>query len=267
MRKKLFSIILAVITIFTCMMFTACREEKKPTKYTVNFDSMGGTEVLSQQIEKNKTVAQPIDPTKEGYVFMHWYLYDPAVEFDFVNYKVNSNITLKAYWKEYTGTYTITYKVGDEVYCEQEVDINTYATKPTNPTQEGRSFIYWYSDLDDGAFDFATTKIRKDIILYAKFLLDEVVDGQILYYLDGASINISGLPAGGSITAQSGDTVQLPILVPEIEEDEFLGWVNATTGEKYLIKDYQNSADYKFVYDGKALLMYALWNLAPQVIV
>ena len=40
------------------------------TKYTVTFDSNGGSAVESIEVEKDEKIKKPTDPTKEGYTFL-----------------------------------------------------------------------------------------------------------------------------------------------------------------------------------------------------
>lgn len=79
-------------------------DEVKPqpqvaTKYTVTFDSNGGSAVSSQTVESGKTATKPINPTKEGYKFVEWTLNGVAYDFDTA---VKSNITLVASWTKDT---------------------------------------------------------------------------------------------------------------------------------------------------------------------
>ena len=64
-------------------------------KFTVTFNSNGGTSVASAEVEYNTTVAEPAAPTKNGGKFAGWYL--NGVEYDF-NAPVTGNITLVAKW-------------------------------------------------------------------------------------------------------------------------------------------------------------------------
>ena len=69
-------------------------------KYTVTFDSKGGTLVEAQTVKKNETATKPADPTREGYIFLGWYTSETStVEYDF-DTKVVEDITLIAKWKE-----------------------------------------------------------------------------------------------------------------------------------------------------------------------
>lgn len=70
--------------------------------YTVTFDSDGGSRIESQTLVKGEKVRIPDAPEKTGdgskYEFLNWY--DEAGAVYNFNAAVNSNITLKAKWKE-----------------------------------------------------------------------------------------------------------------------------------------------------------------------
>ncbi|MCC8160345.1 MAG: S-layer homology domain-containing protein [Oscillospiraceae bacterium] len=70
------------------------------TRYTVTFNSNGGSDVSSSTVSKNSTVSEPTAPTKDGYEFAGWYT-DSALttEYDFST-KVTSSFTLYAKWTE-----------------------------------------------------------------------------------------------------------------------------------------------------------------------
>jgi len=154
------------------------------TRYTVTFDSQGGTKVNSQKVEKNKTVIKPSNPEKEGYKFIGWYL--NGSEYNF-NTKMTKNIVLTAKWEkvedvvvpekpeepttqekpEEVKTYTVTFETdGGSSTASQKVDEGKLVTKPTDPKKDGNKFIGWY--LNDKEYDF-NTKVTKDITLVAKW--------------------------------------------------------------------------------------------------
>lgn len=66
-------------------------------KYTITFDSNGGTSVTSETVESGSTVTKPEDPTRTGYRFVEWQLDGKTYEF---TEAVNKNITLKAVWEK-----------------------------------------------------------------------------------------------------------------------------------------------------------------------
>ena len=86
--KKLILFIITIILISGC----SCSKE---IKYTVSFDSNGGTIVEEQIVSENNYAKEPNEPTKEGYDFAGWY-YDNQV-FNF-NTKITKDITLQARW-------------------------------------------------------------------------------------------------------------------------------------------------------------------------
>lgn len=64
-------------------------------KYTVKFDSDGGTIVKAIEVKENEKIKKPKDPTKDGYYFDGWYYKNKLFNF---NAKITKNITLKAHW-------------------------------------------------------------------------------------------------------------------------------------------------------------------------
>ncbi|QIK69438.1 InlB B-repeat-containing protein [Erysipelothrix sp. HDW6C] len=78
----------------------------EPTpRYTVRFDSHGGTSVASQvNLAPNSLVEQPGIPTREGYHFVGWYQQATYMtSWDFENDTVNEDIVLHAQWQVSTG--------------------------------------------------------------------------------------------------------------------------------------------------------------------
>ena len=82
------------------LTYTANWAEKP--KYTVTFNSNGGSDVESQTVRQGDKVTQPSNPTKEGYTFVSWMLNE--TEYDFTA-PVEGNVTLTAKWVQ--KTYTI----------------------------------------------------------------------------------------------------------------------------------------------------------------
>ena len=70
-------------------------------KYTVSFDTKGGSSVASQTVEEGKKASKPSDPTRTGYTFGGWTLNGSNYDF---NSAVKGNIKLVAKWnaKSYT---------------------------------------------------------------------------------------------------------------------------------------------------------------------
>ena len=69
-------------------------------KFTVKFNSNGGSAVATQTIEKGKTATEPKAPTKTGYTFKGWYTDDKFVDKFIFTKAVTENVTLYAKWEE-----------------------------------------------------------------------------------------------------------------------------------------------------------------------
>ena len=89
MKKRLLVLMLAIVTLFT---LTSCSK-----KFTVTFDTNGGSRIAPVEVKKGKTVSEPADPTKDGYVFAGWELDGEEYKF---SAKVKGDITLKAVWEK-----------------------------------------------------------------------------------------------------------------------------------------------------------------------
>ena len=151
-------------------------------KYTVKFDTDGGSKVDSKSVENNKTVSKPSDPTRDGYVFIGWYYNEK--EFDFKT-KITKNITLVAKWKKIETPeepakptkYTVKFDTdGGSAIADKTVEENQTVTKPSDPTRDGYTFIGWY--YNDTLYSFSTL-ITSNITLTAKWEKNSVITYKI----------------------------------------------------------------------------------------
>lgn len=150
------------------------KEETKPAeevKYTVKFDSNGGSNVASQTVVKGNKVTKPADPTRDGYTFIEWQLDNKAYNF---NSTVTKNITLKATWKKIEETkpveevkYTVSFDSnGGSSVASQTIVKGNKVTKPADPTRSGYTFAGW--TLNGNSYDF-NTPVNGDITLKANW--------------------------------------------------------------------------------------------------
>ena len=97
MQKNKKAIIVAVVIVLLLIIFAVIYILSNQ-KYTVTFDSKGGTLVEAQEVKKNETATEPAAPTRQGYIFLGWYTSETStVEYDF-DTKVVEDITLIAKW-------------------------------------------------------------------------------------------------------------------------------------------------------------------------
>jgi len=95
MKRLLFHSLFAL----TLLAVYSCGDDDDDgrTKYTVTFDTDGGSAVPSQTVKEGNKVAKPEDPTKDNAVFVGWYIGDDR--FNFVSTTVTTDITIKARYK------------------------------------------------------------------------------------------------------------------------------------------------------------------------
>ena len=101
MRRKFF-----LLLIFVAFGIVSCKTDNPDSenilqKFSVTFDSDGGSKVKGQVIESGKTATKPENPTKDGYDFEVWVLEDSPFDFSTL---IISDITLKAKWTKHTST-------------------------------------------------------------------------------------------------------------------------------------------------------------------
>ena len=194
-------------------------------KYTVTFDSKGGTEISTQEIEKGSKVTKPTDPTKDGYTFGGWYsdsFY--FYEYDF-NDKVLRNLTLHAKWNEIPKT--VTYDTGDATVITWIDSIGSKYLKVYVPvTNTGTADLY----MDDISIDIEdSTGHLLQTIPYVSGFPEYIKPGETGYYYDEVSCdfsetNVRAVPHV-SIEKATKDVIRYEITDVSIVEDDLLGGI------------------------------------------
>jgi len=211
-------------------------KEDEVTKYTVKFDSNGGSSVAKQTVEKNKTVKQPADPTRDGYIFKGWYLGSTKYNF---SKKVTKNITLTAKWekvqeekpeepdtpvtpevKEYTVTFDAN---GGTSVAKQTIEEGKTATKPKDPKYTGYTFLGWY--LNGEKFDFSKA-ITSNIKLKAEWKKNDVVSYEVVDVPNSVAnevmiyVTLNGQRVAGTVemTSVSGKKVTVNVPAAGVEK-------------------------------------------------
>ena len=108
-------------------------------KYTVTFDSDGGSEVKSQEVSDGKKATEPDAPTKTGYTFGGWFV--KTTEWNFLAYTVTENVTLKAKWIANEYTLKFNSNGGNEI-ADITVTYDGDYILP-EPTKENYVFLGW----------------------------------------------------------------------------------------------------------------------------
>ena len=110
-------------------------------RYTITFDTAGGSEIAPITQDYGTQIAAPANPTRKGYTFKGWDKEIPET-------MPAENITVTAQWE--INRYTITFDTnGGSEIAPITQDYGTEITAPDNPTREGYTFIGWDRDIPE----------------------------------------------------------------------------------------------------------------------
>lgn len=158
------------------LTLTARFEAANVNRVTVTFAGEGITPPAAQTVSEGAKATVPPVPAREGYTFLGWYLEGADTAFDF-DTPITSDITLIARFTEKTpDTFTVSFTGENVNIASQTVANGGKAMRPKSPTREGYTFLGWYLEGADTAFDFDTV-ITSDITLVAKYQANAIEDG------------------------------------------------------------------------------------------
>ena len=108
-------------------------------KYTITFDTNGGSEIAPITQDYGTEITAPDNPTRKGYTFKGWDKEIPET-------MPAENITVKAQWK--INQYTITFDTnGGSEIAPITQDYGTEITAPDKPTRKGYTFKEWDKEI------------------------------------------------------------------------------------------------------------------------
>jgi len=171
--------------------------------YEVSFITEHGKTPTSQNVPYNEPANDPGTLTAEGYTFIGWYTDDTYdTEFDFTQ-PITGNTTVYAKWTANDYEVSFVTEHGDPP-TSQNVKYNGTANDPGKLTEEGYTFIGWYTDdTRTKEFDFSTP-ITGDTKVYAKW--EKNAPNTYVLNVSGAFVYVDGV----DVTASAGDT-SLPL--------------------------------------------------------
>ena len=110
-------------------------------KYTITFDTNGGSEIAPITQDYGTEITVPDNPTRKGYTFKGWDKEIPET-------MPAENITVKAQWG--INQYTITFDTnGGSEIAPITQDYGTEITAPDNPTRKGYTFKGWDKEIPE----------------------------------------------------------------------------------------------------------------------
>ena len=108
-------------------------------KYTITFDTNGGSEIAPITQDYGTEITAPANPTRKGYTFKGWDKEIPKT-------MPAENITVKAQWE--INQYTIAFDTnGGSDIAPITQDYGTKITTPDNPTRKGYTFKGWDKEI------------------------------------------------------------------------------------------------------------------------
>ena len=134
-------------------------------KYTITFDTNGGSEIAPITQDYGTEITAPDNPTRKGYTFKGWDKEIPET-------MPAGNITVKAQWE--INQYTITFDTngGSEIVPITQ-DYGTEITAPDNPTRKGYTFKGWDKEIPE-------TMPAENITITARWKDTEKPTGEII---------------------------------------------------------------------------------------
>ena len=111
----------------------------EPTKYTVTFDTAGGSAVASQEVVEGGFATVPENPTKDGYTFKGW-------DKDITTTAITGPTTFTAQWEKipvppvFNGTSDRTNVTGKDGKEYSNIFVGNYSITPNDKTWTGCKF-------------------------------------------------------------------------------------------------------------------------------
>ena len=168
-------------------------------RYTITFDTDGGSDIAPITQDYGTAVTAPADPTRTGYTFAGWTPEIPAT-------MPAENKTVKAKWT--VNQYTLTFDTdGGSAIAPITQDYGTAVTAPAEPTRTGYTFAGWTPAIPE-------TKPAENMTIKANRTVNQYT---ITYDLDGGTAE--GNPA--SYTVESG---AITLAEPTKPGYTFTGW-------------------------------------------
>ena len=134
-------------------------------KYTITFDTNGGSEIAPITQDYGTEITAPDKPTRKGYTFKEWDKEIPKT-------MPAENITVKAQWE--INQYTIAFDTnGGSEIAPITQDYGTEITAPDNPTRKGYTFKGWDKEIPE-------TMPAENITITARWKDTEKPTGEII---------------------------------------------------------------------------------------
>lgn len=132
------------LTALSGILLSSCGTNTTSNTFTVTFNTNGGMYIAPVKVNPNSYIPMPSNPLKDGYGFSYWS--ESGRQWDFVNDKVNNDITLDANYVPID--YRIYYKLDGGT--QNSSNPSTYNIEQSfdlyDPVKAGYSFLGWFKN-------------------------------------------------------------------------------------------------------------------------
>lgn len=212
-KKKIWLVvlILLILLVFSVVLFLILSNHGK---YTIVFDTDGGSPISSIEVKNGEIVKMPENPTKEGYVFAGWVDKNNNIVTSGIEFK--EDLTIKALWiskEKEIKIVTFDTDGGNDI-GDVLVEDGVITRLPMEPTKEGYVFAGWINEKNK--IIQIGTKITDNTKVKAIWISKDSKVNKITFDVDGGSKVYS-------IIIENGKNFIFPV-EPSKEGFVFRGW-------------------------------------------
>lgn len=210
------------IIIIFCVLFliVGCANEE----HTILFNTDGGTSIEKQIVKHGEQITEPVDPTKEGYIFSGWTLKNKT--YNFKN-KVKEDLTLDSLWivSGTAKTCNVTFEDDGKTTTEKVAE-GCVVKEPSLPNKDNHVFLGWYLEEETEPFNFDII-INRNITLTAKYKEGTSSNNGVsttTFFIKEIEINAE------KTTLIKGESVQINVVItPDYATDKKLNYTSSNS--------------------------------------
>jgi uncharacterized repeat protein (TIGR02543 family) len=189
--------------------------------FNITFDSNGGDDISSLDLQYGDTIPGLQTPTKTGYTFLGWFDYQTDTKFNETT-MLARHINLYAKWQ--INQYQVTYHFNNGATSVNEMLVfNQMIELPENPSRIGYDFLYWSLDYQTPEPIGITTMPANNINIYA--IYEVHVNELFILTIQGVKIT--------DIESDKDISVNLNLSLPK--GYQFVGWFTEPFGRGEMI--------------------------------
>jgi uncharacterized repeat protein (TIGR02543 family) len=212
------------------LLLGACAQPggtNKPERYTIAFESHGGSAVADITAEEGTELEQPEDPVREGYAFTGWFSAETEGTLYDWPHILAADITMHAQWQENAPPPPAQYTLAFDSHGGSAVEAitaeeGTEFERPDDPAREGYAFAGWFSAAEGGAEYSWPHTLSADLTMHARWQ-ENAAPPPALCTL---AFDSHGGSAVADMTAEEGTELERPD-DPVREGYAFIGWFSS----------------------------------------